>query len=158
MQLQEFKHALAQMDALQFILPNGTLIPAHFHITEAGLTTKQYIDCGGTIRSESFASMQIWVAEDVDHRLNPQKLMGILSKSERLFGNSDYEVELEYQGETIGRFGVELQGSTFVLTSRQTACLAQDACNIIEPLPQTARMQFEIQGAQVCTPGGGCCS
>ena len=36
---------------IQLMLPNGSLVPAHFHITEVGRVHKDFIDCGGTIRS-----------------------------------------------------------------------------------------------------------
>ena len=48
MRLSTFKQALAQIDKLQFQLPNGQFVPAHFHLTEAGYVTRDYIDCGGT--------------------------------------------------------------------------------------------------------------
>jgi len=34
--------------ARSFKLPEGTYLPAHFHMTEVGLVTKHFVDCGGT--------------------------------------------------------------------------------------------------------------
>lgn len=52
MQLSAFKHTLAQVDTLEFQLPGGQFVPAHFHLTEVGHVTRNYIDCGGTVRQE----------------------------------------------------------------------------------------------------------
>ena len=52
MKLSEFKTLLQTLPEVNFKLTNGQAIPSHFHITEAGLTTKHFVDCGGTIRSE----------------------------------------------------------------------------------------------------------
>jgi len=56
MKLSEFKSHLQDMHSLSFIQPNGSPVPAHFHITEAGVTTKHFIDCGGTERIEKYVS------------------------------------------------------------------------------------------------------
>ena len=53
MKLSEFKSHLNQMETVQFVLPNGSLIPPHFHITEVGQIEKRFIDCGGVLRKES---------------------------------------------------------------------------------------------------------
>jgi hypothetical protein len=52
-------------------------VPEHFHLTEVGVVTKNFIDCGGTVRSERVANFQLWDANDSDHRLKPQKLLNI---------------------------------------------------------------------------------
>lgn len=31
-----------------FKLENGNSVPEHFHVTEVGIITKDFIDCGGT--------------------------------------------------------------------------------------------------------------
>ena len=51
MKLNELKATLALApDALpRFILPDGDVVPAHFHITEVGHVAKRFIDCGGTL-------------------------------------------------------------------------------------------------------------
>ena len=77
MKLSEFKSHLEGMQSLSFIQPNGSPVPAHFHITEAGVSTKHFIDCGGTERVEKYVSFQLWVTDDVQHRLAPSKLMGL---------------------------------------------------------------------------------
>jgi hypothetical protein len=156
MKLSAFKQHLDNTTALHFMLPNGTFIPSHFHITEAGLMIKNFIDCGGTIRSEKAATMQLWVDSDFTHRLEPQKLLKILALSESLFGTEDLDVEIEYQNDTIGRYGVTADGNNFILTAKPTDCLAKENCGTSKENPS-----FIIAGNETnqnsCTPGGSCC-
>lgn len=79
MKLSAIKSELASMDELSFTLPDGTQVPAHFHVTEVGQVSKRYIDCGGTIRQESAINFQLWEDGDVDHRLAASKLMDIIA-------------------------------------------------------------------------------
>lgn len=51
MKLSEFKKQLSTVTELNFVLPNGTIVPQHFHVTEVGQVTKNFIDCGGTVRN-----------------------------------------------------------------------------------------------------------
>jgi len=152
MKIAEMKQSLAGLQAVSFKLPNGTYLPAHFHVTEVGLVTKHFIDCGGVERKETVANFQLWEAGDYDHRLAPQKFLHILTLSERILGSEDLDIEVEYQQDTIAKFGLAFDGTAFVLTPKQTACLAQDACGI--PDAQFALPQLQVA---VCTPGGGCC-
>lgn len=155
MKLSEFKKHLATTANVNFVQPNGHFVPRHFHITEAGLTTKHFIDCGGTIRTEKAVNLQVWVANDFDHRLTANKLTGILDKAAPLFGNEDLEVEVEYQNETIGRYGVSFDGSQFQLTAKSTDCLAKETCGTTEGITELQGVEKEAAGC--CTPGGGCC-
>lgn len=154
MRIAEMKQALPELPAINFRLPNGTYLPAHFHVTEVGLVTKHFIDCGGVERKETVANFQLWEADDYDHRLAPQNFLHILNLSEKILGTEDLDIEVEYQQATIGKFGLTQDGDDFVLTPKQTACLAQDACGI-PPAQQFALPQ--LQTASCCTPGGGCC-
>ena len=157
MKLSELKSFLSTGGDLSVLEPNNMLVPAHFHITEAGLTTKHFIDCGGTIRQEHYVSFQMWVADDTDHRLTAEKMVGIIEKADALFKGMDPEVEVEYQRETIGRFGLEVHGSNLRLTHKQTDCLAKDKCGI-EPVEKAKVQLAELQPASPpCTPGSGCC-
>ena len=58
--------------------PSGGFIPAHFHITEIGELSYKFIDCGGEVHSESVCLLQVWVANDVQHRMYPVKLRKIM--------------------------------------------------------------------------------
>ncbi len=153
MTIFEIKQALAEVAAVNFRLPTGEYLPAHFHVTEVGLVHKHFIDCGGVERQEKVASFQLWEAGDYDHRLAPQKFLHILALSEKILGRDDLDIEVEYQQATIGKFGLTREGADFVLTPKQTACLAPEACGI----PATSAFTLPQLPLAACTPGGGCC-
>lgn len=157
MKLSQFKHYLDNVSELNFVHPNGTNVPSHFHITEVGLTTKHFIDCGGTKRTEKVISFQVWVANDLHHRLEPQKLQKIIGMSEDLFNKEDLEIEIEYQTDTIGRFGVDFNGQIFLLTPKQTNCLAQDNCGIPQEKQKIKLSELSKAQTSCCSPAGGCC-
>jgi len=149
MRISQVKEALNALDRIEFVLPDGSAVPAHFHVTEVGKVTKNFIDCGGTIRREEAANFQLWNADDTDHRLRPSKLMDIIALSEQILGLEDLDIEVEYQAETIGKFGLEFDGTQFLLTTTQTDCLAKDRCGI-EPEPAAVE-------PEACNPSSGCC-
>jgi len=103
MKISEFKTRLATLNSVGFKLPNGECVPLHFHITEVGRITKHFIDCGGDVHEEKSANLQIWVADDTDHRLTPRNLLNILDQSKQVLNEEDLEIEVEYQTETIGK-------------------------------------------------------
>lgn len=157
MKLSEIKASLSKIDKVEFVLPNGTSVPEHFHVTEIGLIDKKFIDCGGTVRTEKVVNFQLWSADDADHRLQPEKLTDIISLSERVLGIEDLDVEVEYQSDTIGKYGVEFNGKSFVLVAKTTACLALDQCGI-PPQKQKLKLQELVMANQSsCKPGSGCC-
>jgi hypothetical protein len=49
MKLSEIKKKLDTLENVTFQLPDGTTVPEHFHVTEVGLITKNFIDCGGKL-------------------------------------------------------------------------------------------------------------
>jgi hypothetical protein len=157
MKLSTFRQHLENLTSLQFSLPDGTPVPKHFHITEAGLSSKHFIDCGGTIRMEKNISFQLWVADDTDHRLAPRKLLTIIDIAAPLFGSEDLEIEVEYQLASITRFGLEFNENGFQFTTKETDCLAKDKCGI--PYKSSNILIAEIPATQnaCCTPGGECC-
>ena len=75
MKLSDVKKSLSTASSVNFQLPDGSFVPEHFHVTEIGLVTKHFIDCGGTVRTEKMTSFQLWEANDFDHRLKPKKLL-----------------------------------------------------------------------------------
>src|SRR5690606_5811652 len=99
MKLSQVKTLLPTLDNVAFRLENGTVVPEHFHVTEVGMVTKNFIDCGGTIRNEKSVNFQLWNANDFDHRLKPTKLLNIIELSEKQLGIEDAEIEVEYQSE-----------------------------------------------------------
>jgi len=157
MKLSELKSVLPQVSELLFTLPNGTIVPKHFHVTEVGQVTKHFIDCGGTIRNESVVNFQLWEANDFDHRLAPKKLMDIISLSENKLGLKDAEIEVEYQSDTIGKYGLNFENGKFVLSSKQTDCLASDSCGIPAEKQKVKLSDLSKASSNCCTPGSGCC-
>jgi len=155
MKLSEVKNALANLETIGFQLPNGDLVPSHFHVTEVGMITKNFIDCGGTVRNEKVVNFQLWNADDYDHRLHPEKLIHIIELSEKVIGLEDLEIEVEYQGDTIQKYALEFDGTNFLLTSKATDCLAKEKCGI--PEKSTTVIEPLSNNNQCCTPGGGCC-
>jgi len=86
MDLKEFKSTLvnASEKSLQIVLPDGTEIPKHFHVTEIGQVRKDFVDCGGEKRTSTSCVIQIWVATDVDHRVSCDKFLKILGLADDL--------------------------------------------------------------------------
>jgi hypothetical protein len=123
MKLSQVKNILKSIESVNFILPDGTSVPEHFHVTEVGLITKNFIDCGGTVRKETVVNFQLWDANDFEHRLKPQKLRNIIELSEEVLGIGDFEIEVEYQEQTIGKYDLDFNGKDFVLVNKQTNCL-----------------------------------
>ena len=150
MTLNQLKTQLELQTTLAFELPDGSLVPNHFHITEVGKVTKHFIDCGGVIRKEEVVNLQLWESNDYDHRLHPDKMLQILTLSEKAFNLKNLEIEVEYQGNTIQKYGIELKGQNYLLTQKKTACLAEDedACGIPEA---------KTDATSSCAPGSGCC-
>jgi hypothetical protein len=155
MKLSEIKKYLSTAEAVNFVLENGNTVPEHFHVTEVGVVTKHFIDCGGTIRNEKVANFQLWDANDFEHRLKPIKLLTIIKLSEEKLGMEDLEIEVEYQAETIGKYDLDFDGKNLVLVSKQTACLAADSCGI--PQDKLKVNLADIATQNSCKPGGGCC-
>lgn len=156
MKLSEIKSTLNTINQVNFKLPNGEEVPKHFHVTEVGHIQKSFIDCGGTMRNESVISFQLYTAEDYDHRLGAKKLHQIISLSERTLNLPDSEIEVEYQGETIGKYGLSYVDGTFQLTPKHTDCLAKDSCGI--PTPKVkVKLQDLKSNATCCAPETGCC-
>jgi hypothetical protein len=153
MKLSEIKNILKKVESVDFKLASGDFVPEHFHVTEIGLVTKHFIDCGGTQRHEKVINFQLWNANDVEHRLKPQKLLDIISLSEKALGLEDFPIEVEYQSDTIGKYGLEFEENHFNLIPMHTACLASDNCGKSSK-KEKATMKAETS---CCTPGSGSC-
>ncbi|RKR05819.1 hypothetical protein C8C83_5170 [Flavobacterium sp. 90] len=157
MKLSDIKRILPTLENVEFQLENGTFVPEHFHVTEVGMISKNFIDCGGVIRHEKAVNFQLWNADDYEHRLKPTKLLNIITLSEEKLNIEDLEIEVEYQSETIGRYDLEFNGKNFILKSKTTACLAQDACGIPSQKQKISLTQLLTDSGSSCSPDGGCC-
>lgn len=159
MKLSEFKEVLKTKETIAFELPNGELVPSHFHVTEVGQIDKFFIDCGGTTRREHRVNFQLWEANDYDHRLHPNKLIDIIELSQERLLLTDEEIEVEYQGATIGKYFLDYKGGNLLLTPTVTDCLAKDKCGIpSDKLKRSlADLTAQKEETNACTPGSGCC-
>lgn len=157
MKLSEIKKVLDTLENVTFQLPNGNFVPEHFHVTEVGLITKNFIDCGGVVRNETVINFQLWDANDFEHRLKPKKLIHIIELSEKVLNIPDLDIEVEYQDATIGKYDLGFNGKDFLLLNKQTACLAQDQCGIPAEKTKLNLTQLSPDNSNSCTPGNGCC-
>lgn len=128
--LQSNRHS-----SLKFILPDGDVIPPHFHLTEVGRVEKNFIDCGGTKRQSVSCLLQLWTANDLDHRLVTDKLLNIIEMAAPLLQSDQLPIEIEYGesvaatytiGDVVSAFG-EVR---FALLGKQTDCLAKEKCGV----------------------------
>lgn len=147
MKLHEFKAHLAGHAAapVRFILPDGTPVAAHAHVTEVARIEKHFVDCGGTQRADAFCRLQTWVADDLDHRLTAGKLLSILERAAGLLKSEELEVDVEHELEYITQCPLQAATATaselqLQLGVRHTDCLAKDRC--LPPLnaPQAIRL------------------
>jgi len=152
MKLSQLLEVLYNSQNLQIYLPNGAIVPQHFHVTEVGHVTKSFIDCGGTLRKEDSISIQLWSATDYDHRLDPRKLITILTSTISQLELPDADIVVEFQGNTIEKYGLDHDGDRFLLIKTVTACLALDQCGITVEKPKV-----KLSDINSCTPGSGCC-
>ena len=44
MKVSTLKDSLDSLEQVTFVLPNGSHVPPHFHVTEVGIITKHYVD------------------------------------------------------------------------------------------------------------------
>ena len=121
--------------AVHLMLPDQSFVPAHFHVTEVGRVHKDFIDCGGGVRSTTACVLQVWVAEDFDHRLDTTKLANVLRLAAPLLKSTDLPVEVEYDSGTVSQFPVAAAevtpaGVLLHLGTKHTACLAPDLCGV----------------------------
>ncbi len=162
MNLSELKQTLTDNPKkdLQFHLHDDTVIPAHFHITEVGHVAKKFIDCGGTVREEEKALLQIWVTTDEDHRVNAGQLGIIIDHGKPVLPEHDLPVEFEYEHGLLSHFEVTsvkvADAVQIQLEPKQTDCMAKDVCCVPEDAESITRIR--IQGiSSPCDPTSGCC-
>jgi hypothetical protein len=135
MKLSELKSLLRVHPAAfpRFILPDGQLVPAHFHITEVGHVAKKFVDCGGTFREREACVLQTYVADDLDHRLHASRFADILDLGRPILPGDDLEVEVEWDCCVISQYPIASARTIedrleFQLAARHTDCLAKEKC------------------------------
>ncbi len=137
MTVKEFRTALADNPGakMHWMLPDNSFVPSHYHITEVARVQKDFIDCGGTVRSTKACVLQVWVANDVDHRLETTKLASIMEIAAPLLQSDELPVEVEFEQGVISQYpvgGMEVtpSGLLFHLGTKHTACLAPEKCKV----------------------------
>jgi hypothetical protein len=136
MKLSELKSLLRASPEAQprFILPNGDLIPSHFHLTEVGHVAKKFVDCGGTFRARQACVLQTHVGDDFEHRLSAKRFADILELGRAVLPNDDLEVEVEWDCCIISQYPIESAQALddrveLQLAGRHTDCLATQKCD-----------------------------
>lgn len=137
MKLSDFRNALigAGDARVEFSLPDGSKVPAHYHVTEVGFVSKDFFDCGGTRRRDEYCALQLWVANDTEHVLIASKIESIIKHTELVLPSTDVPVMVEYQRESITRYSVDSLTKAFgkltiALAPVFTDCLAPDRCGV----------------------------
>jgi hypothetical protein len=135
MKLKDFKSLLEANRNKQFLiqLPNQNQVPVSFHITEVGQVSKTFIDCGGKVHSVQTCQLQAWVGDDIDHRIETDKMADILKIAASIVPNDDIDLEIEYEDTSISQYPVEdftVTDDAVVLnlTTKHTDCLAKELC------------------------------
>lgn len=109
-------------------------VPQHYHLTEVGRVHKKFIDCGGTKRESVFCVLQLWVANDKEHRLISDKMSKILEYSNEILENENLSVFVEYEKDVISQYPItgssEDDSLIFYLGKKHTKCLAPDKCGV----------------------------
>src|SRR5665213_903660 len=162
MKLSELKnHLSCKPDAnVRFLLPDGNFAPAHSHVTEVARIDKKFVDCGGTLRNDTFCRLQTWFADDTDHRLTAGKLLKILDKAKSFLASDDLEVDVEHEIGFISQFPLESVEASrdeivFHLGTRHTACLAMAKClPPSKPALELSPLKFNFREEQ---PASDCC-
>ncbi|MDB6135269.1 MAG: hypothetical protein JWM59_3512 [Verrucomicrobiales bacterium] len=160
MTLRELKLILSNAGSRHFRLelPDGPPVPVSFHVTEVGLVRKTFIDCGGTLRESTACQLQVWVGEDVDHRLEARKAAQILDKARSFLTDESIPVEIEYEDRVISQYTVEgrrvdSESVVLKLAHKHTECLAPELCG----LPAGPAKAGSATAPSSCCGTTGCC-
>lgn len=151
MNLKELKNILAKNEnKLVAFNINQEQIPAHYHLTEVGKENRIFIDCGGTKRQSEKCVLQLWVANDINHRLKSDKFAKILGLADNLFEHDIPEVYVEYEKETVSQYPISHfesndQQVDFYLEKTHTTCLAPDKCGVGCCAPQKDIITLNIR-------------
>ncbi len=139
MTLRELKQELAASNApaLRLFLSGGEEVDPSFHVTEVAKMQRTFYDCGGVLRDRVTCQLQVWIGDDVEHRLSVTKFAGILRKAARFFVDDEVDVEIEMQRGELSLLSLERvvdSAAAFELhlTSKQAACLAPERCGLMD--------------------------
>jgi hypothetical protein len=166
MNLTELKAQLRAHPELNVSIrrPDGSLVPAHYHLTEVGHVAKNFVDCGGKFRSSEACVLQTHFGSPRDdgHRLTAGKFAKILDLAKPILPSEDLLVEVEYDAGVISQSPLEsitVTGGTVQLHlgAKHTDCLAKEKCGTdegcgcaAEPIAEPAACCAAPAGANRC--------
>ncbi len=160
MRLKTLKQLLAEhpQHFFRLRLPDDSDVPVSFHITEVGRIDKTFLDCGGTRREKTTCQLQVWVGKDFEHRIETEKMAGILQKGASLLPDESIPVEIEYEDRVISQYtidGHEITTDAVILqlAHKHTECLAPELCGLDMP---TLRLPAIGSKPPCCGPEGCC--
>jgi hypothetical protein len=115
----------------RFVLPDGSHIPRHAHLTEVGYVTRNFIDCGGLSGREEKVVLQTHVGDDTDHRLKSDRFSKILQLGMRVLPTSELDVSVEYDCCVVSQYPlseIRVTGKhlDLILERGQTQCRARE--------------------------------
>jgi hypothetical protein len=120
---------------VSILRPDGSAIPAHYHLTEVGYVAKNFVDCGGTFRTSETCVLQTHFGSTRDdgHRLTAGKFALILDLAKPILPTEDLPVEVEYEAGVISQAplaGISIENGELQLQlgSKHTDCLAKEKC------------------------------
>ncbi len=91
-------------------LPDGYLIPAHYHLTDVGCVNRYFIDCGGHTREENYIQIQLWLGKDINHRLRATTFLKILEQSQSILNKlatlEQSNIHLEYRKDIVTQYPI----------------------------------------------------
>lgn len=161
MTLRTLKQLLADhpQHLFRLRLPDTSDVPVSFHVTEVGRIDKTFLDCGGTRREKTTCQLQVWVGQDFEHRIETQKMVGILKMGEVLLPDDSVPVEIEYEDRVISQYTIEdhevsAVAITLQLAHKHTECLAPELCGL--DMPSLRLPSLPGQSTPCCAPGRPC--
>src|SRR5437660_12191338 len=115
----------------RFVLPDGDYIPAHAHVTEVGYVVRNFIDCGGLTGMQEKVVLQTHVGTDADHRLRSDRFAKILHLGNRMFSDTDLDIDVEYDCCVVAQYPisearVEGEHLNLILQRGRTQCRASE--------------------------------
>lgn len=161
MTLSALKQLLADHPQHHFRLrlPDSSDVPVSFHITEVGRIDKTFLDCGGKRREKTTCQLQVWVGKDFAHRIETEKMAGILKQGEEVLPDDSVPVEIEYEQKVISQYTVESHelsddAVTLKLAHKHTECLAPELCGL--DMPDLGLPSIDGTSSNCCGPSGCC--
>lgn len=133
----------------RFVLPDGSQIPPHMHVTEVGHAVRNFIDCGGVIGKEENVILQTHVGSDVNHRLRSDVFAKILRLSRKVVPATELDVSVEYDCCVVSQYPIldvkiEDDNLYLILSANRTQCRERER-------------RAKLEANSCCGTSGSCC-